>query len=366
MLIAINTCLLPQISSKEYVSYLKEIFSGLIEKHPQHQFIFLGNENLFAHISTNCNQVLIKNIAKNKFSFWYFNNIKLPIIIKKYKPDIVVQASGFVSKKIAAPQVLLLQNTLVINSKNKIESVSIKGFQLAQAIICTSYFCKNNLIQSQNINATKINVVEPYTAPIFKPLNLTEKLQVKDGFADGREYFLFNVTASSSNNLLSILKAFSLFKKWQKSNMKLLIIGTIFYPKNDVLHQLETYKYRDDVVLLKDINEDKLVKITAAAYCKIYTPNIDDIVTPILQAMQCKTPIIVTEIECLIEFGGNAAIYVNAAMPNEIATKMQLIYKDESLRNELIENGIKQALNYSLEKSVNKFWNVIEKFTNAN
>ena len=132
MLIAINTCLLPQISSKEYVSYLKEIFSGLIEKHPQHQFIFLGSENLFAHILTNCNQILIKNIAKNKFSFWYFNNIKLPIIIKKYKPDIVVQASGFLSKKIAAPQVLLLQNTLVVNSKNKIEPASIKGFKLAQ------------------------------------------------------------------------------------------------------------------------------------------------------------------------------------------------------------------------------------------
>jgi glycosyltransferase involved in cell wall biosynthesis len=59
------------------------------------------------------------------------------------------------------------------------------------------------------------------------------------------------------------------------------------------------------------------------------------------------------------EIAGDAAIYIDAEDYTDIAEQMMRIYKDEALRNRLIEDGRAIANDYTLEKSAQVFWQSI-------
>ena len=138
--------------------------------------------------------------------------------------------------------------------------------------------------------------------------------------------------------------------------MKLLMIKGF----NDIEEKLKTYKYRDDVVLLNKVTEAQLAKLTASAYCVLYPSFYDGFPLPIVQAMQSYVPVIASNVGNIIEVGGEAILYTNPSSPEEIAEKMQLIYKDENLRNKLCKDGLQQALLFNWDKTAEVFLDVIE------
>ncbi|WP_353934802.1 glycosyltransferase, partial [Acinetobacter baumannii] len=71
---------------------------------------------------------------------------------------------------------------------------------------------------------------------------------------------------SPRKNLLHLLKAFSLFKKWHKSNMKLVIAGRLAWHYETFLEKLKTYKYKNDIVLTGYLPETDLQALVAGAY----------------------------------------------------------------------------------------------------
>ncbi len=60
---------------------------------------------------------------------------------------------------------------------------------------------------------------------------------------------------------------------------------------------------------------------------------------PILEALQCDVPAIVSNTSSMPEVAGSAALLVDPTDPQDIADKMHLLYKDETLRNKLIANA---------------------------
>ena len=67
----------------------------------------------------------------------------------------------------------------------------------------------------------------------FRPFTWTEKESWKDSFTEGREYFLYVGSVHPRKNLINLLKAFSGFKKRQKTNMQLVIAGRMAWQHED-------------------------------------------------------------------------------------------------------------------------------------
>ena len=176
--------------------------------------------------------------------------------------------------------------------------------------------------------------------------------------------FLVVANTLSTAHFIDILKAFSLFKKWQQSNMKLLIAAGVNTTKKDVAEKKNTYKYKDDVVLLANDDEAILAKIMAAAYCVLYPQVSVDFNTPIVEALQVGVPVIATNDSNIKELAAEAAIYINANSPEALAEKMQLIYKDEILRSKLINTGLLQAKKFNWNTAIEQVWSIVEKVNN--
>jgi glycosyltransferase involved in cell wall biosynthesis len=82
---------------------------------------------------------------------------------------------------------------------------------------------------------------------------------------------------------------------------------------------------------------------------------------PILEAMQSATPVICSNTSSMPETAADTALLADPNSPEAIAEQMLAIYKDESLRDELVQKGKIRAAEFSWDTTADLVWNAILK-----
>ncbi len=370
MRIVINTKLSKQHHYKYHVPVIKNMIENLLLINTHHTILILLDDALteFNLTTDNIIQQKIKQSATNNLSIKYWYDVTLAFIIKKFKADIVLHVDSRCSLTIKTPQIILFHQTLFIQHPNFINKTDKLFYQLlqkkhiqkAKAIITFSEHSKQSL---QKVYANANNKI--YTIPlglnkIEKTITQKDKENTLQQYTNGTAYFLFKGTTYTANNIVTLLKAFSIFKKRLQSSMKLLLL--IEPSKNDlaITEKLTTYKYRDDVVWLQNISAEQEILITSAAYAIIQPAYVEIYTTNLLNAMQLSIPIACSNESFFTEYLSDAALYFNNTNENNIAEQMMLLYKDENLRNEHIKKGKQQATQFTWHNNATILWNLIE------
>ena len=352
-------------------NFMAECFSRITEKYPQHQFIYINDKPFDKNtgFAKNVLTVISGTETKNPVLWQYWLNYRMPSLLKKYKADVLVNINGVCSLRTKLPQCLFVRDLTYLQYPKLIEKKDAYFFKKstplflakAKTIATTSSFFRSAIIDQYRISDNKIEVALPGIDEVFKPLSPEEKEKLKGAYADGKEYFLFTGNIDLSSNLVNLLKAFSFFKKRQKSNMMLLIAGK---PGEQFITLLKTFKFRNEVVLLKTLPKEELAKITAAAYALVHPVLYDGTASSPLQAMQCEVPVITAGTGVLPELCGDAALYCNQDDFEDIAEKMMLIFKNEDKSMALVKSGKIRSQHYNWNKTADLLWDSILKAVN--
>ena len=75
---------------------------------------------------------------------------------------------------------------------------------------------------------------------------------------------------------------------------------------------------------------------------------------PPLEAMQCGTPVIVSNTSSLPEVVGDAGILIDPTNQDELCQAMWQLASDENLQKELSQRAIERASQFTWEESVDK------------
>ncbi|HEX8677533.1 MAG TPA: glycosyltransferase family 1 protein, partial [Segetibacter sp.] len=228
----------------------------------------------------------------------------------------------------------------------------------AKVVITLSEFIKKETIISYKIVAQKITAIRGAPDSYFKPLAWEVREKVKEQYAQGCEYFVFTGGLDPSKNLINLLKAFSIFKKWQKTNMKLII--TINSQEYKDREKFNSYKYKNEIQLAENLSGHELAQVTGGAYAMIFPSSYEGFGMAVLEALHCEVPVITSSDSSMEEITGNAALYANPGSPVELAEQMKRIFKDEQLRNKLIIAGRERIKAYSWDKTMDLTSQVIQ------
>jgi glycosyltransferase involved in cell wall biosynthesis len=371
MNIAVNTRFLLPDYLEGYGYFVFEVFKHLTRKYPEHRFIFIFDRayNKQFIFSSNISPVVIGPPARHPllWKFWY--DIKIPAVLKKHKADVFVSADGLCSLATKVPQCLVLHDLAFMHYPKHIRRshyIFYKRYvprflRKAKAVATVSAFSKRDIVNYYKVDPGKIDVVYSAAKEIFRPVSADVKEQIKKQYTQGKEYFLYVGAIHPRKNLMNLLKAFSVFKKRQKSSFKLVLAGRLAWKYESFIQNLKRYKYRDDVIMLGYLSEEDLVRITGSTYALVYPSLLEGFGVPVIEAMKCCVPVITSSHSSMQEIAGDAALYADANDPDDIADKMMLLYKDEKLRDELIRKGEAVAKQYSWQRTADLLWQCIQK-----
>ena len=133
--------------------------------------------------------------------------------------------------------------------------------------------------------------------------------------------------------------------------MKLVLVGKLAW-QNDSFHTLiNTYKYREDVVIASDLKEAEQAKLIAAAYAFIQ-PYLSNNLLFAFDAMQCNVPVLADQATVLKDITFSIALDFDSSNDADLANKMMLLYKDEVVRNNLIEQEKNLVKKYRWEETI--------------
>ena len=360
MNILINVKILSKIVPFNTADFYNDYFFNIINNHPEHEFFLIRDNELINHLSF-INLNILPPAPKSILLKKIWVNYKLPSLLKKNKIDVIIHLDTICFLKTVIPQLVLVPDLSLFPPTYLSKKNTLVFLNKATTIITFSQTNKNNICKNFKIKEDKITVI--YTGPSnkFVALEFQETESIKEKYTEGKEYFLFSGEINTNNNLINLLKAFSFFKKRQKSNMQLIIITKNALPTNSFIESLKTYKYRNEVKLLVDLPQNDEAKIMASAYAFVFATHQSNDYVQLLQAMQCNVPAIVSNSILMNEIAAEAVLYTDPAIFENIADKMMLLFKDEGKRNELIRSGKNQSEQYSAAHTSQLLWqNIVE------
>lgn len=374
MRIAVNASSFNNRRPENNINSFSDYFFRLASSYSKHTFIFIFNKPYDPTFKFPANVIPVvigpEDSSPIKWRIWY--NIKIPSVLKKQKADIFI-SENFCSVKNKIPQILISPDLTYTYQPSFVNKKHLHFYQkyiprflnAANKIIVHSIFFKKNLIKKYKINDEKIQVIYHEVNKDFKPLNFEERKSTKEKYADGNEYFIYRGIISPLENLMNLLKAFSFFKKRQKSKMQLIITGNAGIQYEEFIKSLGLYKFNNEVKVLTNLSDKETQKIVASAYAMISVRLYDMSSVSSLESMKCDVPVIAAASGIFQEICGDAALYVNPENIKDIAEKMMILFKDEKMRKEFIEKG-RIEVNQFYNKGNPKLIEVIESVVTKN
>lgn len=282
--------------------------------------------------------------------------------------EICINLTRYFFKKINLPHLFVLQEINLLNKgkKNFLASIipsskerNTKIFSSGMQLLAYAHCAKENFEAMHPGFSMPVQIV-PFTAsPEMKALEWPDRVLIKAQYAGNREYFLCMGDGDEAM-YIEILKGFSKFKKWQQSSMQLVLVLDETDWLESFLEKLITYRYKEDVVIIREINETQLAGLFAAAYSFIHASRQQENLEAVVSALQCAMPLICMDLPTYREYAGESALYLEGFMAMEVSKHLIGIYKNENFRAQMAQVARDTAYRYNQETEKVNLWRFLE------
>lgn len=348
-----------------------EIFKRLALSHPEVEFHFIFDrryneefifsENIIPHV--------IGPQARHPYLMRLWYDWSVARLLKKIQPDLFISPDAQLSLTTDFPQMVVIHDINFEHYPKDIPAVytrdlkrrTPKFVKKAKRIVTVSEFSKNDIIAHYGVSSEKIGIVNNGANEVYRPLTATEKESAKQQFAGGCDYFIFVSSIHPRKNLQRILPAFFEFKKQSRSDVKMLVVGHIFWQDESLKEAIEQGKRSGDVIMAGRLRPEELKLALGGALANVYTSYFEGFGIPVIEAFQAGVPVITSNVTSLPEVSGDAALLVDPFSIPDISDAMLRIYNDSELRAQLISKGFTRSKKYTWEIAADKMWDEIKK-----
>ncbi len=370
--IAVNTRLLLPGRIEGISRFAEEVLRRMVLAHPEVQFSFFfdrkyDNRFIFAE---NVTPYIILPQARHPMLWYTWFHITAKNKLNKLKPDVFFSPEFYLIDQKRIPQVAVFHDLAYEHYPEDIspwaarycKKYSPYYAKLASHICTVSAYSKQDIMYHYQVSAEKISVVYNGASTAFSPLPLTLHDDIREKFTNGKPYFLFVGTIQPRKNIETLLKAFDRFKDEQPSEVKLLIVGRRGWHYREALETYQLMQHRDDVMFTGFVEDGELPALYAASLALCYIPYLEGFGIPLLEAMNCDTAILCSNVASLPEVVGEAAYQVDPFEIDQVVKGMQKLCTDPLYRTGLIVKGRTQRQKYNWDLTAHRTWSIISNF----
>lgn len=346
----------------------------MVRAHPEHTFIFLFDRAYDPQFvfAPNIIPVVLSPQARAAPLYWIWFEMMVPRAIKKYRADLFLSMDNFTSMGLNVPDLLVIHDLAYLHYPEHIDALNYWYYRRymprftrsASAIATVSTYSKQDILNNYKIDPAKIKVCH---------LGLNEGIQVVHDesllheylFKNGIQspYFLYVGTFQPRKNVASLIRAYDHFRTHNHSTTMLVLTGDKGWKNEAMQAALAASKYRDDIKVLGYQDTFSLSILLSGARALCLVSFFEGFGLPIIEAQKCGCPVITSDVSSMPEAAGGAALLVSPKNIEDISMALFKMDHNDSLRQELIQKGYKNAAHYSWEMTANILWEMIQKLT---
>jgi glycosyltransferase involved in cell wall biosynthesis len=233
----------------------------------------------------------------------------------------------------------------------------------ATHILADSEATKADLVTHYATPPGKIAVAYPGTDETLAPVRdfaIIKVAQARYGITG--DYFLYLGTLQPRKNLARMIEAFASIE----SEAVLVLAGKRGWLYQDLFSQVCRLGLENRVLFPGYIHDEDKAALLSGALAFVFPSLYEGFGLPVLEAQACGCPAIVSATSSLPEVAGEGALLVDPQDTTAIATAMQRIAADLTLREALIERGFANVRRFSWAACAQIVLDVIERSTTGN
>ena len=241
-----------------------------------------------------------------------------------------------------------------------------KAAKSAEFIITVSEYSKQDIMEYLDIPEDRIKVI-PLAADKdrFRPASASQIKIVSTAYNLPGKFILHVGGFSPIKNTVRTVEAFhGLLNDRNDEDLGLVFAGSTggseYSRTQDAVRK---YGLEKRVIFTNYLPDEHLTPLYSAAHCVIIPSLIEGFGLPVLESLQCGTPVICSESGSLPEVAGNAAIYVTPSDTDSITKAMIEMVFDSDIYSKLKSRTLNQASKFSWERTASETYKIYKQFT---
>lgn len=374
MKIVVNTRLLLKNKLEGIGWFTYEVFKRITTQHPEHTFYFIFDRKYHPDFifSDNIKPIVIPPQARHPILYYLWFEFSIPYLLRRIKPDVFVSPDGYLSLSTKTPSLVVFHDLSFEHYPKDIPFLNRKYYQYffpkyakkASRIFTVSEYSKSDIVKQYGINGSTIDVAYNGASEFYKPLSDHEKELTLQKYTEGCSYFIFIGALHPRKNIANLLLAFDFFKKRDNSSVKLLLVGQKKWWTKEMQDIYAQMSFKSDVIFSGRLEPAELQKVLGSALALTYVSYFEGFGIPIVEAFNCNTPVITSNVTSMPEVAKDAALLIDPFSVESIAEAMQAIFSNEDLRKDLIKKGELRKKDFTWQHTADALWEAIQKTVN--
>ncbi len=220
----------------------------------------------------------------------------------------------------------------------------------AKRVIAISEATAQDIHKTWGIDQHKIDVAAPGCDPsVFHPLPQADAAAFRARKGLPERFWLFIGTLEPRKNLVALIEGYAVLPP--EKRLPLIIAGGRGWDYEPIFAAVEKYKLGSQIRFPGFIPAEELAFWYNSAETFIYPSIFEGFGLPVLEAMACGTPVVVSRASSLIEVAENAGMMVEPYQPESWMAALARVHDDEAWRNNARLKGIEEAARYSWQNT---------------
>lgn len=317
--------------------------------------------------------------------FWNLFGLPKALFQQKPKPEIVFNLGHYCPLLSPSPLVVSIMDLGYIRYPQhftkpiywKLKFWTALSIKRAAHIFSISESTKNDIIKFYKVSSDKITVAYPgYDKSKFKIQISKFKIEeVKRKYSIKGDYILFLSSLKPSKNVEGLLEAFALVTSGQQpatrkkpitdypSPITLVIAGKKGWMFEEIFRKVKELNLEKQIIFTGFVEDGDVLALMAGAKVFVLPSFWEGFGIPVIEAMACGTPVVVSNGGSLPEIVGDAGVIVNPYDSKDIARGIKKILEsnNSNYRTRLINKGLKQVKKFNWENCAEKTLSILEK-----
>jgi glycosyltransferase involved in cell wall biosynthesis len=330
-------------------NYTQYLLNHLVEVDGGHEYLLLSNQP--ARPSYLSSTAALRDVLDPFPSRMLWMQCRLPGRLREVRPDVCHYPNSIGPLFNPCPYVVTIHDmTLSLlpryhpwRKQLLVRPIITLVALHARQIITVSQNARADIMRLLHVPADRVVAIPEAAGPCFHPVDSDHQARVRSAFHIDGPFILYVGTLEPRKNLVRLIRAWHRIRRSGVIPHQLVVAGARGWQDRSIFEEVRRLTGGNGIIFTGYVPLEDLPALYSAADAFAFPSLYEGFGLPVIEAMACGTPALISSAPALVEVAGDAAVQVDAYSVEAISLGLERILTDDVLRQELRERGFQRA-----------------------